>query len=762
MMYVVVCKAATHCAVSLLNALEHGPDPGYYGPFREKSNPSARRGRKATGPPTRVSPAGPSKEQPMRKIGKPGNANDWLRFIVQNSSDIVMVVDPDGTFRYASPAFGRILGYDPGEASGKNLFDLVHPDDVPRVLEGTKRVASRGVPDGTDVVEYRFRHKDGSWKWMEGRVTDRQADPVVGGIVVNARDLTERKGSEERLREAEQKYRTLVEQIPVVTYIDRADGSDTPLYTSPQIEGLLGYAPEEGSGVRLWREHLHSEDRERVLAADERFERADEKRFGAEYRLIAKDGSVVWVLEDAVLVKDATGSPLYWQGILYDITERKEAEKWLEHRTLHDLLTDLPNRLLLLDRLGHALARTEREGRGQVAVLFIDLERFKVINDSLGHEAGDKLLVAVGERLKGCLRPEDTLARFSGDEFVVLVEDVESPEQAIRVAERIHTDVLESSFVLEGREIYVGTSVGIALGNARTKSAEDLLRNADMAMYRAKREGSGYSMFDPALYEWAVRRLQLENDLRRAIEGEELVLHYQPIFDLDNQGVWGVEALVRWQHPERGLVMPEEFIPLGEETGLIAPMGRWVLEEACRRTKEWQQSYPRSAPLGVIVNFSATQLRHPDCVRSIEEALTTSGLDTGSLILDVTESTFLDVFENDTLPLKRIEKLGVKIFIDDFGTGYSSLSYLKRLPASALKIDKSFVAGLGEDSEDTAIVRMVVDLAHTLGLESIAEGVENEEQVRLLGGMGCKYAQGYYWQRPCTAEKLEKMLAAGI
>ena len=762
MMYVVVCKAATHCAVSLLNALEHGPDPGYYGPFREKSNPSARRGRKAPGPPTKVSPAGPSKEQPMRKIGKPGNANDWLRFIVQNSSDIVMVVDPDGTFRYASPAFGRILGYDPGEASGKNLFDLVHPDDVPRVLEGTKRVASRGVPDGTDVVEYRFRHKDGSWKWMEGRVTDRQADPVVGGIVVNARDITERKGSEESLREAEQKYRTLVEQIPVVAYIDRADGSDTPLYTSPQIEGLIGYTPEEGSGVRLWREHLHSEDRERVLAADERFERADEKRFGAEYRLIAKDGSVVWVLEDAVLVKDATGSPLYWQGILYDITERKEAEKWLEHRTLHDLLTDLPNRLLLLDRLGHALARTEREGRGQVAVLFMDLDRFKVINDSLGHEAGDRLLVAVAERLKGYMRPEDTLARFSGDEFVVLVEDVESPEQAIRVAERIHTDVLESSFVLEGREIYVGTSVGIALGNARTKSAEDLLRNADMAMYRAKREGSGYSMFDPALYEWAVRQLQLENDLRRAIEGEELVLHYQPIFDLDNQGVWGVEALVRWQHPERGLVMPEEFIPLGEETGLIAPMGRWVLEEACRRTKEWQQSYPSSAPLGVIVNFSATQLRHPDCVRSIEEALTTSGLDTGSLILDVTESTFLDVFENDTLPLKRIEKLGVKIFIDDFGTGYSSLSYLKRLPASALKIDKSFVAGLGEDSEDTAIVRMVVDLAHTLGLESIAEGVENEEQVRLLGGMGCKYAQGYYWQRPCTAEKLEKMLAAGI
>jgi len=718
--------------------------------------------------------AAPASEEPTHEIGILGDSDDnWLRFVVHNSSEIVKVVDPDGTLRYASPAYKRSLGYDRGEALGKNIFDFVHPDDLSGVLEEIERVISGEGPGGgghNNVVEYRFRHKDGSWRWMEVEFTYRLDDPAVSGLVVNARDITERKESEVRLREAEERYRTLVEQIPVVAYIDRVDGSDTPLYTSPQIEGLLGYTSGEGSGGRLWRERLHPEDRERVLASDERFEREGEERFGEEYRLLAKDGSVVWVLEDAVLVKDTYGSPLYWQGILYDITERKRAEEQLAHRALHDPLTDLPNRLLLLDRLGHALARTERGGRGQVAVLFIDLERFKVINDSLGHEAGDRLLVAVAKRLKGCMRSEDTLARFGGDEFVVLVEHVESPEQAIRVAERIHTDVLERPFLLEGREMYVGTSMGIALGTAHTesatksatKSAADLLRDADTAMYRAKDEGSGYSVFDPAMYERAVRRLQLENDLRRAVEREEFVLQYQPIFDLGSQGVWGVEALVRWRHPERGLLGPAEFVAVAEETGLIVPMGRRVLNEACRRTKEWQQSYPRSAPLGVIVNFSATQLRHPRCVKNIEEALRTSGLDAGSLSLDVTESTFLDAFEKNALTLQQIEKLGVRIFIDDFGTGYSSLSYLKRLPANALKIDKSFVAGLGEDLEDTAIVRMVVDLAHTLGMESIAEGVESAEQLELLRAMDCNFAQGYHLARPLPKEEVEQLLAAGF
>ena len=699
----------------------------------------------------------PDDDEPTHAIGEPGDDDNWLRFVVQNSSEIVKVVDPDGTLRYASPAFGRILGYAPGEALGKNIFEFVHLDELSRVLEETERVTSGGGL-GTNVVEYRFRHKDGSWRWMEGGVTDRQDDPAVGGIVVNARDITERKGVEERLREAEQRYRTLVEQIPVVTYIDRADGSDTPLYTSPQIKGLLGYTPEEGSGGRLWRERLHPEDRERVLAADGRFEREGEERYGGEYRLLAKDGSVVWVLEEAVLVKDATGSPLYWQGILYDITERKEAEEWLEHRAYHDPLTDLPNRQLVLDRLGHALARTERREGSGVAVLFVDLDRFKVINDSLGHEAGDLLLVAVGARLMGCLRPEDTLARFGGDEFVVLVEDIEGLAQAIRLAERL-IDRLEGPFVLEGRELFVTASVGIAFGTASTKSAEALLRDADTAMYRAKNESLGYAVFDSALYERAVQRLQLENDLRRAVEREEFVLHYQPILGFGSDGVWGVEALVRWKHPERGLLGPSEFVTVAEETGLIVPIGRWVLEEACHRTQGWQQSYPRSAPLAVIVNFSAKQLWHPGCVGDIEEALRRSGLGAKSLILDVTESAFIGAMEDNTLSLQRIENLGVRLSIDDFGTGYSSLSYPKRLPADAIKIDKAFVKGLGENVEDTAILRMVVELAHTLGMKVIAEGVETKGQAALLEEMGCDFAQGFYFSKPLPPEVASEFLA---
>jgi diguanylate cyclase (GGDEF)-like protein/PAS domain S-box-containing protein len=816
-------------------------------------------------------------DEPRHDSGTPGEDDRWLRSVVENSSENVTIVDPDGTLRYASPAFGRMLGYAPEEVVGEmNVLDYVHPDDLPHVLEETEKALSEGGV-ATNRTEYRFRHKDGSWRWVESAGTYLLDDPHVKGVVVQTRDITERKRTEEALREAEerfrrsfhdaaigmalvapdglflrtnrslcnmlgyrevellgktfqdithpddldadldqvrrmlvgeirtyqmekryfhkegqvvwallsvsmvhdeegeplyfvsqiqdiserkraeqkiraaeQRYRTLVEQIPAVTYIDPVDDPETSLYTSPQIEQMLGYTPQEWQNEKLWPKRLHPDDRERVLAADKRFEEGGGEPFREEYRLMAKDDSVVWVREEAVLVRDEAGEPLYWQGVFYDLTERKGLEERLHYQAFHDYLTDLPNRQLFMDRLGQALRRTRR-WHNQVAVLFMDLDGFKVVNDSLGHDVGDLLLTLVAQRLRRCLRPEDTLARFGGDEFVMLIDAVDDPAQAVQVAERI-TEELRRPFIMEGRELYVIASIGISLGGARTHDADGLLREADTAMYRVKDEGGDFRVFNSAMYERAFTRLEVENDLRRAIEQEEFVVHYQPMVDLQTGELWGMEALVRWDHPERGLLEPSEFVPVAEESGLVIPMGEQILRESCFRAKEWQEENPRIPSLVMSVNLSALQLSRLDLADTVERVLGETGLEGSCLILDVTETVYVKVLAANTAMLDRLRGLGVRFSIDDFGTGYSSLSYLKRLPADALKIDQSFVKGLGENVEDTAVVRMIIELAHTLGLEVIAEGVETEEQASLLKEIGCDFAQGYHFSKPLPPE----------
>jgi diguanylate cyclase (GGDEF)-like protein len=388
----------------------------------------------------------------------------------------------------------------------------------------------------------------------------------------------------------------------------------------------------------------------------------------------------------------------------------------------------------------------------------MDLDDFKIINDSVGHDVGDRLLTAVAERLKTSLRPEDTLARFGGDEFVVLLEDAEGPEDAVRVAERI-TDELREPLLIEGRELFVRASIGIALGDYNRKSPDDLLRDADTAMYRAKDEGLDYKVFDETMYERAIDRLELENDLRRATEREEFVVHYQPIVNLQTGGLWGLEALVRWDHPERGLLDPEEFVPIAEESGLVVPLGEQVLGEACRRAAEWQKERPHTPPLVVSVNLSGRQLRRTTLQEVIERALNDSRLSASSLSLDITETVYISALDANTAALDRLKALGIRISIDDFGAGYSSLSYLKRLPADILKIDKTFTRGLGVEVEDTAIMQSIVDLAHILGMEVVAEGVEVEEQETLLNEMGCDFAQGFFFSEPLPPEALQRFLA---
>jgi diguanylate cyclase (GGDEF)-like protein len=403
-----------------------------------------------------------------------------------------------------------------------------------------------------------------------------------------------------------------------------------------------------------------------------------------------------------------------------------------------------------MDRLRQALGRTTRWHK-QVAVLFMDLDKFKVVNDSLGHEVGDLLLTVVAQRLRRCLRPEDTVARFGGDEFVVMIEAVDDRAQAVQVAERI-TEELRRPVIVEGRDLYVIASIGISLGDARTHDPDGLLREADTAMYRAKDESWDFRMFNPAMYERAFRRLEVENDLRRAIEQEEFVVHYQSVVDLQTGELWGMEALVRWDHPERGLLTPSEFVPVAEETGLVIPMGEQILRESCFRAKEWQEENPRIPPLVMSVNLSASQLSRLNLADTVERVLRETGLEGSRLILDVTETVYVKVLADNTAMLDRLRGLGVRFSIDDFGTGYSSLSYLRRLPADAIKIDQYFVRGLGENVEDKAVVRMIIELAHTLGLEVIAEGVETEEQATLLKEMGCNFAQGYHFSKPFPPE----------
>jgi diguanylate cyclase (GGDEF)-like protein/PAS domain S-box-containing protein len=662
---------------------------------------------------------------------------------------------------YVSPQVMDILGYTPEECtSTPDLWlRLLHPDDREAVLAEDLRTKESEEPF---VMEYRRFAKDGRLVWIRDEATlvrNDEGKPLHWlGVQI---DITERKRAETRLGDAEQRFRTLVDQIPAVTYIDPVDDPETSLYTSPQIEKMLGYTPEEWREDKLWPKCLHPGDRERILAADERFEAGGEEPFREEYRLLAKDGSVVWVREEAVLLRDEAGEPLYWQGVFYDLTERKALEERLEHRALHDYLTDLPNRQLFVDRLRKALDRTRRKRGRQVAVLFMDLDEFKIINDSLGHEAGDALLKLVAQRLRRCLRPEDSLARFGGDEFVVLIEDIEGPEVAVRVAERF-TEELMGPFFLEGRELFAPSSIGIGLGDARTKTPEALLMDADTAMYRAKEEGGTFRVFDPDMYKRAKGRLELEADLRRTLEApyERLPVYYQPMVSIPDGTIVGIEALLRWAHPEQGLLVPPGFIPMAEETGLIVPMGRWVLNEACRRAREWQERYPRNAQLTIAVNISARQLRYPQLVGEVEDALRKSALDPGSLTLDITESVLVEDEGSSAGTLQRLKELGVRLAIDDFGVGYSWLSYLRYLPVDQLKLDRVLVGNLDTDDKNLAIVRAAVDLGHALGIEVVAEGVETHEEFDKLSKLGCDVGQGDYWWGPHLPRETEELLAS--
>jgi diguanylate cyclase (GGDEF)-like protein/PAS domain S-box-containing protein len=480
----------------------------------------------------------------------------------------------------------------------------------------------------------------------------------------------------------------------------------------------------------------------------------EERSRTAAYRARRRDGSIVWLETTFRAVRAPGGEALEMVCVSRDISERKSAELELAHRALHDGLTGLPNRTLFLDRLGQALRHSRRRERG-VAVVFLDLDRFKLVNDSLGHKAGDRLLVDVAMRLSSALRPSDTLARFGGDELTLLCEDIRDVEDARLIAQRL-LETFAEPFLVQDGEAFLQASIGIAISRDGFEVPEDLIRDADAAMYRAKARGQGVELFDEAMRQDVRDRLALEAALRRGIGRGELRLHCQPLVSLADARIEGFEALVRWEHPERGLVPPGSFIPLAEETGLIVPIGAWVLNEACATLRRIIDETAMTS-LQVSVNVSPRQLQQPDFVAQVRAALDDNGLEPSCLVIEITESAIMEA--GAAAILRALKDVGVRLAMDDFGTGYSSLAHLRRFPLDVIKVDRSFVAALG-DGQGSSIAGAIVSLAHALGLRTVAEGIEDDEQRRAVLALGCDVGQGFHFARPMPVDDLTRLLAA--
>jgi diguanylate cyclase (GGDEF)-like protein/PAS domain S-box-containing protein len=679
-----------------------------------------------------------------------------FRAVAQSANDAVVSVDAHGDMVFWNEAAQRIFGYAEAEAMGNPVTMLVPERHRAACLAGLRRVEESGQ---TRVIgktlELEGRRKDGSEFPLELSLASwAMGDQTFYTAMI--RDITDRVRAQDALRDREARLRAIVENVPAIVYTAEAGPSGRWLYVSPQVELLLGFSPEEWmADSGLWFRQIHPDDQARVTLEEEGQWQKRALGGASEYRMLTRDGRVVWVRDVGAVIADEDGQPLYWSGVLSDITDRKVLEEQLEHQAFHDTLTGLANRALFLDRVEHALARGTREGE-TVAVLFLDIDDFKTINDSLGHTSGDRVLVAVAGRLERLVRPGDTIARLGGDEFAILLEDA-SVEEAIRVVERI-VDSFEEPIGEDRKRILVRSSFGIAVADDPHLDATDLLRNADVAMYAAKARGKGrVEVFQPDMHVAALKRLELEAELQRAIQERQFVLHYQPILDLESGRIVAFEALIRWDHLGR-LVPPADFIPVAEESDLILQIGRWVMEDACRQAAAWHVEYPADPPLGVNVNVSGKQFLHAGLVDEVAEVLRTTGIDPGSLTLEMTESILVRETETAVSRLRELKALGVRLALDDFGTGYSSLGYLKRFPIDILKIDKSFVDGIGDGAEGSAIVRAIISLGESLSLGVSAEGIESEEQVAVLQALRCRWGQGYHFAKPMDAQGTRTLL----
>ncbi len=575
-------------------------------------------------------------------------------------------------------------------------------------------------------------------------------------VLARIRNQVGRKRAEETLRESEARFSLAMRGANDGLWDWNLITNE--MYYSPRWKSMLGYEEDEITHTPgEWLERIVPEDRERVRTAISSHLAGETDHFECEHRIVHRDTSRRWMLSRGLAVFNRDGEPTRMAGSLTDVTIRKVA----------DPVTGLPNRVLFLDRLGRAIERNKRRSSGLFAVLLLDLDRFKMINDSLGYAAGDQLLVTVSSRLEESLRAEDlvvrygesqALARLGGDEFAILLEDLARASDATHIATRIQ-ETMKQPFGLEGHEIYATVSIGIALSSTGYESPDDVVRDAEIAMHRAKAHGKAcHEIFDSQMHVRAMARLQVETELHQALEKQEFLLCYQPIVHLDTGCIHGFEALIRWQKPGQGFMSPAQFIPIAEETGLIIPLGGWVLNEACHQMRLWQEQFPHHGPLQMSVNLSSKEFLQPNLVAKIDQVLKRTGLSAECLKLEITESVIMDNASEAATMLDQLRALGAQISIDDFGTGYCSLSYLHTFPLDVLKVDRSFVSRMTDAPTNAKIVRTIVVLAHNLGLEVIAEGVETAADAEQLSELGCEYGQGYYFARPLTAEKATEAL----
>ena len=681
-----------------------------------------------------------------------------FRQIAENVREVFFVISAKtDEILYISPTYEKVWG-----RSCQSLYEdpqswlfAIHPEDSFKAI-ATIETQFRTGDDFEE--EYRIIRPDKSICWVRVRAFPvRDVMGKVNRFVGIAEDITKRREAEEALKKSEEQFRLTFEMAPIGMAITTLKGKfqrvnqalcEALSYTKAE---LLELSFTEISHPDTWENHRNLE---------QKLIQGQESDFQIEKCYIAKDGRLVDTILKVVIVRDPDGQALHFNNQIVDITERKYMEKQLLHDALHDALTGLPNRALFMDRLDQQLKKAQNQDNYLFAVLFLDLDRFKVVNDSVGHLVGDKLLVEIARRLEKSIAPTDTVARLGGDEFTILLENILNKSEATLVAESIY-QTLTFSFNIDGYELFTTASIGIALSSQGYEKPEDILRDADLTMYSAKEQGKArYEVFDCSMRDRALQRLELETDLRRALEREEFQVYYQPITSLQLGTISGFEALARWKHPTKGYIQPSEFIPVCEETGLIVPLGNWLLQEACQAARNWQLKYPEHPAIRMSVNLSGKQFREPQLIEEVDRILAETGLEGRLLKLEITESILIDNLETVTEIILELRKRQIQFSIDDFGTGYSSLSYLHRFPVDTLKIDRSFVSQMQTDRENSAIIKAIITLAHMLDMDVIAEGIETTSQLAQLKLLKCEYGQGFFFSKPLSQERAEALIAS--